>query len=79
VLLDLMMPDVSGFDVVEALRADAATREMPIMVLTAATLTEADKRLLNGRVSSILSRGSVGATDVTSLLKQVVARHNGPR
>src|SRR5205807_3274099 len=55
VLLDLMMPEVTGFDVVEALRADESTREVPIMVLTATNLTEADKRLLNGRVSEILS------------------------
>lgn len=77
VLLDLMMPEVSGFDVVEALRASEATREMPIMVLTAATLTEDDKRLLNGRVLTILSRGSVGAADIVGLLKQVVATKNG--
>ncbi len=77
VLLDLMMPEVTGFDVVEALRADAATRDTPIMVITATNLTEADKRLLNGRVSQILSRGSVATTDIVGLLKRVVARRNG--
>jgi len=77
VLLDLMMPEVTGFDVVEALRADEATREVPIMVLTATSLTEADKRLLNGRVSQILSRGSVGSSDIVGLLKRVTAHRNG--
>ena len=77
VLLDLMMPEVTGFDVVEALRSNAETREMPIMVLTAMNLSEADKRQLNGRVSDILSRGSVGASDIIELLKRVVANHNG--
>jgi signal transduction histidine kinase/CheY-like chemotaxis protein len=77
VLLDLMMPEVTGFDVVEALRSHKDTREMPIMVLTAMNLSEADKRNLNGRVSDILSRGSVGATDIVELLKRVVAHHNG--
>ena len=72
VLLDLMMPEVSGFDVVEALRSDQSTVQMPIMVLTAKDLTEADKRQLNGRVSSILQRGSTGASDLVSLLRQVV-------
>src|SRR5436190_1490018 len=42
VILDLMMPEVTGFDVVEALRANESTRETPIMVLTASNLTEAD-------------------------------------
>jgi signal transduction histidine kinase/DNA-binding response OmpR family regulator len=77
VLLDLMMPEVTGFDVVEALRADEATRETPIMVITAMNLSEADKRLLNGRVSQILSRGSFGTTDIVGLLKRVVAHRNG--
>jgi signal transduction histidine kinase/DNA-binding response OmpR family regulator len=77
VLLDLMMPDVTGFDVVEALRADAATRETPIMVITASNLSAADKRLLNGRVSEILSRNKVGSSDIVGMLKRVVARRNG--
>ena len=72
-----MMPEVTGFDVVEALRADEATREVPIMVLTATNLTEADKRLLNGRVSQILSRSSVANTDIVGLLRRVVTNRNG--
>src|SRR5438270_9541269 len=77
VLLDLLMPDGNGLDVVEALRADDKTRDTPIMVLTAANLTEADKRQLNGRVSQILSRGSVATSDIVGLLKNVVAQRNG--
>jgi CheY-like chemotaxis protein/anti-sigma regulatory factor (Ser/Thr protein kinase) len=73
VLLDLMMPDVSGFDVVEALRDDVSTRAIPIMVLTAKTLTDSDIRQLNGHVSTILRRGSTGAADLLGLLRQVVS------
>jgi signal transduction histidine kinase/CheY-like chemotaxis protein len=73
VLLDLMMPEVSGFDVVEAIRSDQETASTPIMVLTAKDLTEADKRQLNGRVSNILQRGSTGASDLVSLLRKVIA------
>ena len=78
VVLDLMMPDVTGYDVVEALRADESTRETPIMVLTASNLSEADKRVLSGRVSDILeSRGSLGASDIVGLLRRMVAHRNG--
>jgi len=77
VLLDLMMPEVTGFDVVEALRADPSTRDVPIMVLTASNLTDADKRQLNGHVSEILSRQSVGSSDVVAMLRRVVAHRNG--
>ncbi len=72
VLLDLLMPEVTGFDVVEALRSDRTTSKTPIMVLTAKDLTEADKRQLNGRVSSILQRGTTGASDLLSMLRQAI-------
>lgn len=73
VLLDLMMPDVTGFDVVEALRADAITQRVPIMVLTAKDLTEADKKQLNGHVSAVLSRRSTGTADLLDQLRHVTA------
>jgi signal transduction histidine kinase/DNA-binding response OmpR family regulator len=72
VMLDLMMPEVTGFDVVEALRADRATQATPIMVLTAKHLTEGDIHQLNGHVSTILKRGSTGAADLLGLLRQIV-------
>ncbi len=77
ILLDLMMPGISGFDVVEALRADKATRSIPIMVITAKDLTDEDKRQLNGHVSTILSRGSTDATDLLGHMQEVVAHRAG--
>jgi CheY-like chemotaxis protein/anti-sigma regulatory factor (Ser/Thr protein kinase) len=73
VILDLLMPGVTGFDVVESLRSDEATRRTPIMILTAAELTEADKRHLNGQVSTILRRGSTGAAGLLVMLRELVA------
>jgi signal transduction histidine kinase/DNA-binding response OmpR family regulator len=73
VVLDLMMPEVSGFDVVEAMRADEATRATPIMVFTAKDLTADDRRQLSGQVSTILQRGSTGANDLLVELRRVIA------
>jgi CheY-like chemotaxis protein len=72
ILLDLMMPDVSGFDVVEALRAEEATRSIPVMVLTSKTLTEEDKSALNGQVAAIFQRNSVAGTELTAWLRGIV-------
>jgi DNA-binding response OmpR family regulator len=72
VLLDLMMPDVSGLDVVKALRANAETKTTPIMILTAKDLTDTDKGHLNGHVSSILGHGSTGALDLLGHLQRVI-------
>jgi len=72
VLLDLMMPGVSGFDVVEELRRDESTRSIPIMVLTAKQLTEEDKKQLNGSVAAIFQRGSIGGPELVEWLTQLV-------
>jgi hypothetical protein len=47
------------------------------MVITASTLSEADRRQLNGRVSEILSRSSVGSSDIVGLVRRVTAHRNG--
>ncbi|NJO85169.1 MAG: response regulator, partial [Blastochloris sp.] len=47
VLLDLMMPKLDGFGVLEAMRADTDLRDIPVIVLTAQTLSEADIARLN--------------------------------
>ena len=72
VMLDLLMPEVNGFEVVEALGGHEATRSIPIMVLTAKHLTNADFDQLNGHVSTILRRGSSGAADVLNQLQVVL-------
>jgi PAS domain S-box-containing protein len=58
IVLDLMMPEVSGFDVVEALKASPETATLPIVIVTAKSLTAADRAQLNGHVSAILEKAS---------------------
>jgi signal transduction histidine kinase/CheY-like chemotaxis protein/CHASE3 domain sensor protein len=72
ILLDLMMPDMTGFDVVAALRGDESTRSIPIMVLTAKDLTEEDRRLLNGQVAAVFERHSLAGAELIGWLHQLV-------
>lgn len=58
ILLDLLMPEVSGFDVVEALKGDADTAVIPIIILTSMTLTVDDRKRLNGHVERILENAN---------------------
>ena len=74
ILLDLMMPGVTGFDVVEALRTDATTRSIPIMVLTAKELTTEDKAALNGHVAAIFERNSLAGSELVEWLRGFVAK-----
>jgi PAS domain S-box-containing protein len=58
IVLDLMMPDVNGFDVVEALRERPDTARIPILVVTGKHITVEDRSKLNGYVSAILEKAS---------------------
>ena len=72
ILLDLMMPDVTGFDVVEALRSEESARTIPIVVLTAKQLTDEDKNQLNGYVSGVFERRSLAAAELVGWLHQLL-------
>ncbi|HUE93050.1 MAG TPA: response regulator [Pseudomonas sp.] len=54
ILLDLMMPDVNGFDVVAALQLDNATAHIPILVVTAKQITAQDRATLNGNPGQVI-------------------------
>jgi signal transduction histidine kinase/DNA-binding response OmpR family regulator len=56
IVLDLMMPDVNGFDVVEALSDDPETGRIPILVVTAKQITDEDRAKLNGSVTTIMEK-----------------------
>jgi CheY-like chemotaxis protein len=79
ILLDLMMPGLSGLDVVKALRAEDATRQIPVIVLTAKDMTDTEKMQLNGHVSAMLSRGSTGAVDLLGQVRHMVALQNADK
>ncbi len=57
IVLDLLMPDVNGFEVVEALKLQSDTGRIPILVVTAKDVTDEDRTKLNGFVVSILEKG----------------------
>jgi signal transduction histidine kinase/CheY-like chemotaxis protein len=58
VICDLLMPDMDGFEVVNRLQADAATSDIPILILTAQVLTSDDRRRLRGKTAGIVEKGS---------------------
>jgi CheY-like chemotaxis protein len=56
IALDLEMPEVNGFEVVEALKDDASTAQIPIVVVTAKDLTRQDRKRLNGHILEIVGK-----------------------
>jgi PAS domain S-box-containing protein len=64
IILDLMMPEVNGFDVVEKLRAHSEAMDIPILIFTAKDLTEEDRQRLNSHVQAIASKSASGKEDL---------------
>lgn len=74
VLLDLRMPELDGFGVLEAMRQSVPTRDIPVIVLTAQVLTEADMARLNRGVSSVLEKGLFSIDEMLSHVEAALAR-----
>jgi PAS domain S-box-containing protein len=72
ILLDLMMPEMDGFEFVAELRKNESWRKIPLVVVTAKDLTEADRSKLNGNVASILQKGSYTKDQLMKELKDLL-------
>jgi GAF domain-containing protein/CheY-like chemotaxis protein len=57
IILDLMMPEVDGFAVLESVKANKDTRSIPVIVVTAKTLTQEERDALNNGVKALLQKG----------------------
>jgi threonine synthase len=57
IILDLMMPEMDGFAVMDALQTNPATALIPIIVVTAKELTAAEKERLKGHIQSLMQKG----------------------
>ena len=73
ILLDLMMPEMDGFELVAALQANAAWRAIPVVVVTALDLTAEDRQRLNGGVEHILSKHAFPAAELLARVGALLA------
>ena len=76
IVLGLMMPDVSGFDVVSALNEHPDTARIPVIVVTAKQVTDQDRDRLNGYVTTIIEKT---AFDVDRFTMEVRRAMSGRR
>jgi CheY-like chemotaxis protein len=77
IVLDLMMPEVNGFDVVQALRERTDTARIPVVVVTAKRITPADRARLNGSVAAIMEKGQFDRAGFTAEVRRAMANDQG--
>jgi CheY-like chemotaxis protein/anti-sigma regulatory factor (Ser/Thr protein kinase) len=72
VCLDLSMPDLDGYGVLQALRGDPQTARIPVVVVTSATLTEGQRRSLLEHATLVLSKHELPTGGIAAALGQAV-------
>lgn len=74
-ILDLLMPDVSGFEIISRMRADEKTKDIPLIICTAAEFNEKNIEELNGELRgsliSIMKKGTFGRKELINRIKQL--------
>jgi len=76
ILLDLMMPQPDGFAVLDELRSREATREIPVIILTARLLSDADLERCNRGVANILGKGIFSAEEMLGHMETALSRQH---
>ncbi|MCQ1537072.1 response regulator [Methanosarcina sp. KYL-1] len=70
-ILDLMMPGFSGFDVIRVLKRNPKTVDIPIIVCTSKSLSLEEKELLNRNVSFVMKKGDLSRENLIRILNNI--------
>ena len=73
VLLDLLMPEMDGFEFIAQLHREEAWRDIPLVVITAKDLSAEDRGRLNGYVQRILQKGGDTRDHLLTEVRETVA------
>jgi threonine synthase len=72
VILDLMMPGMDGFTIVEAMKQDQRLKDIPVIVITAKELSDIERQRLNGKIKGLLHKGTFMDSDLLSDIRQAL-------
>lgn len=83
IVLDLMMPEMDGFEFLDEMRQRTEWRDIPVLVVTARDLTAEDRGRLNGGVERVLQKGASGVDEllleIARILPGSIARDRGKK
>jgi threonine synthase len=72
IILDLMMPEMDGFAVMEALQANPTTTDIPVIVVTAKELTQAEKQRIHGHIQKLMQKGDFLSDDLADEVRALL-------
>ena len=78
IVLDLMMPEVDGFEVLDELRSQKAHADIPVIVFTAMDLSSAQRERLEGSVQRVLEKGARSREAVLREIRRILGGKPSP-
>jgi len=75
ILLDLLMPEVDGFEFIQELRSTCKMDAVPVLVVTGKELSDEDRDKLNGRVEHVIRKGTVVWDQLQAEIDRLVRTH----
>lgn len=75
-VLDLMMPGIDGFEVLDKIRKKKETRDLPVIIVTAKDLTVEDRSRLSGQISSVVAKSDTTQSDLYKEVKRIIDELN---
>jgi threonine synthase len=71
-ILDLMMPEMDGFAVLEQLQSNPDTADIPVIVVTAKELTSAEKERLHGHIQKLMQKGDFMSDELSDEVRALL-------
>jgi signal transduction histidine kinase/DNA-binding response OmpR family regulator len=78
IILDLMMPGMSGFEVLAELRGDPRTADLPVIIVTAKELMPEERAFLQSRADMLLQKGHFSTAEFNQAVQQALQHHAPP-
>ena len=74
ILLDLMMPEMNGFEVLEVMRSKEDWRDIPVIIITAKDLDREELTWLSQHSEKVFRKGAYGRTELVDAVHRMIAR-----
>ena len=79
IVSDLTMPGIDGFGLVEELKLDPRTKDIPVVVVSAKDITWEERKRLNGHIQAVYQKGSLSTKKFVDQVITVIEEYNEPQ
>jgi len=71
IFLDLIIPKISGWDILTAIKDNPATKDTPVVIMTGASLSKEEREKLQNKVSTIIDKRTFDMAQIEDILKSI--------